>query len=289
MKLKFPEEFKRRISKLTDFKEYEECANKFLRRAIRINTLKIPVNELKPRLKNWKLTQIPWSKEAFWIEGERRDIGHLMEHQLGYIYVQEAASLIPSLVLEPKGTVLDMAAAPGSKTTHMAQLMKNQGLIIANDKNYRRITSLSANLQRCGVTNTITTIMDARNLKGNYDKILLDAPCSASGTIRGVTKHSANTLKMWSLKLVNTISNLQKQLILKAYKMLNSKGTLVYSTCSLEPEEDEEVVEYLLDKTDAKLQKIPLKLKSSSKEYLKLWPQYYDTEGFFIAKITKPS
>ncbi len=298
MKLIFPEEFKKRISKLTNFKEYEKTANKFLRRSIRVNTLKISTKELKQRLKNWKLTQIPWSKESFWIEGERRDIGHLLEHQLGYIYVQKAASLLPSIIIEPKGKVLDMAAAPGSKTTHMAQLMKNKGLIIANDKNYKRITALSANLQRCGVTNTITTIQDARKIKGEYDKILLDAPCSASGTIRGQTKHSMNTINMWSLKVINSVSNLQKQLILKAYQLLKKNGTLVYSTCSLEPEEDEEVIDYLLKKTNAKLQKIPLKLKSQTsekfenkeiKKCIKLWPQFYDTEGFFIAKITKVS
>lgn len=291
-KLVFPKIFKQRISKLTNFKEYEKYANKFLRRSIRINTLKISIKELKPRLKNWKLTQIPWSKESFWIEGKRRDIGHLIEHQLGYIYIQKAASLLPSIILNPQKNdlVLDMTAAPGSKTTHLAQIMKNKGLIIANDKNYRRITALSANLQRCGITNTITTIQDARKLKGNYDKILLDAPCSASGTIRGVTQHSISTLNMYSLKVINKVSGLQKQLILKAYQLLKPKGTMVYSTCSLEPEEDEEVIKYLLDKTNAKLEKIPLKLKSDSKikNTIKLWPQFYDTEGFFIAKITKP-
>lgn len=301
--LTFPKEFKERISKLADFKKYKNCANAFIRRSIRVNTLKISVEEIKQRLSNWKLTPIPWSEEAFWIEGERRDVGHLLEHQLGYIYVQEAASLLPSLVLNPKEgeIVLDMAAAPGSKTTHMAQMMKNTGLIIANDKDYRRITSLSANIQRCGVTNTLTVISDARRLKGSYDKILLDAPCSASGTIRGVTKHSINTLNMWSLRMLDKISNLQKQLILKAYNLLNSKGTLVYSTCSLEPEEDEAVIDYLLKRTDAKIEKIDLNLKSSTvtefenkkyseevKKCLKLWPQFYDTEGFFIAKITKP-
>lgn len=299
MKLVFPEEFKKRISKLTNFKEYEKITNKFLRRSIRINTLKIKINKLKKRLKNWNLKQIPWSKESFWIESKRRDIGHLLEHQLGYIYIQKAASLLPSIILNPKNEiVLDMAAAPGSKTTHLAQLMENKGLIIANDKNYRRITALSANLQRCGVTNAVTTIQDARAIKGSYNKILLDAPCSSSGTIRGQTKHSINTINMWSLKVLSKISNLQKQLILKAYNLLKPKGTLVYSTCSIDPEEDEEVVDYLLRKTNAKLEKINLNLKSQVsekfenkeiKKCLKLWPQFYDTEGFFIAKITKDS
>lgn len=301
--LSFPKEFKERMSKITDFDLYQKYATKFIRRSIRINTLKVTVEEIKQRLSNWTLTPIPWSNDSFWIEGERRDIGHLLEHQLGYIYVQEAASLLPSLVLNPKETdiVLDMAAAPGSKTTHMAQMMNNKGLIIANDKNYKRVTSLTANIQRCGVTNTITVTSDAKRLKGNYDKILLDAPCSASGTIRGLTKHSVITLNMWSLNMLAKITNLQKQLILKAYELLNPKGTLVYSTCSLEPEEDEAVIDYLLKRTDAKIEKIDLNLKSSTvtefenkkyseevKKCLKLWPQFYDTEGFFIAKITKP-
>lgn len=287
----FPKEIIEKYKQLTDFDEYLKAVSKFARKSIRVNTLKISVKELKPRLKNWKLTQIPWCKEGFWIEGERRDLGHLIEHQLGYVYVQEASSMIPPLVLEPKPNeiVLDACAAPGSKTTQMAAMMENTGLIIANDKNYKRITALSANLQRCGVLNAIITLADFRGIKGTYPKILLDAPCSASGTIKGETRHSLNTLQTLKTNYIKSMAGVQKQMLLYAYSLLEKNGTLVYSTCSLEPEEDEEVIEHLLKNTNAKLEKINLKIKSDSriKECIKVWPQFYDSEGFFIAKIRK--
>src|SRR3989338_10468710 len=135
----FKDKFVERYYKLTNFKTFKKYSLSFLRRTIRVNTLKITVLELKKRLKeDWKLTPVPWCKEGFWIENikdGRRDIGNLAEHSLGYIYIQEASSLIPPIVLEPKKDeiVLDMCASPGSKTTQIAQYMKNTGLLIAND------------------------------------------------------------------------------------------------------------------------------------------------------------
>src|SRR3989338_6290319 len=151
-------------SKLTDWGAFSQCSLTFLKRSIRVNALKITINELKKRLeKNWTLQQIPWCREGFWIEHtkkERRDIGNLIEHSLGYFYIQEAASMIPPIVLEPKPNdiVLDIAASPGSKTTQLAQYMQNKGILIANDYTYERMKPLSINLQRCGVTNAIITL-----------------------------------------------------------------------------------------------------------------------------------
>ncbi|HJO02147.1 MAG TPA: tRNA methyltransferase, partial [Candidatus Woesearchaeota archaeon] len=131
--IEFKEKFIERYEKLTDFKEFKKYSLSFLRRSIRVNTLKISLDELKKRLeKNWNLEEIPWCKDGFYIEHikkERRDIGNLIEHSLGYFYIQEAASMIPPLVLEPKETdvVLDIAASPGSKTTQLAALMNNKG------------------------------------------------------------------------------------------------------------------------------------------------------------------
>src|SRR3989338_4384229 len=143
--IEFKEKFIERYSKLTDFEEFKKYSLSFLRRSIRVNTIKISVPELKKRLeKNWALEQIPWCKEGFCIEHikkERRDIGNLIEHSLGYFYTQEAASMIPPIVLEPKGTdvVLDMAASPGSKTTQISALMNNKGILVANDINSERM------------------------------------------------------------------------------------------------------------------------------------------------------
>ena len=302
MKFFIKEIFKEKYSTLTDYKQYESILNTFLRKAIRVNTIKAKTSDIRKRLaQSFKLTKIPWSENGFWLESERRDLGNIYEHQLGYVYIQEAASMLPPIILNPKKKekVLDMAASPGSKTTQCAAIMQNTGVIIANDINYKRMLPLSHNLQRCGVLNTITTIMDARKINEKFNKILLDAPCSGVGTIRGATGNAQYVMENYSQQYIKTLAGLQRRLILKAYDNLEEKGTLVYSTCSLEPEEDEGVIQFLLEETDAKLEKIDLKVRSEvNLDYgrypselnkcIKLWPQFYDTEGFFIAKIKKP-
>ena len=297
-KIHFKEKFLDHYKELTDIDEFVKYSSKHPRKSLRVNTIKISIKEIKKRLKDYKLTQIPWCKEGFYLEG-RTDLGNLEEHNLGYIYIQSSVSMIPPLALNPKKEiVLDMAAAPGSKTTQMAALMNNKGLIIANDINFKRLKSLSMNIQRCGITNTIITQQKGKFLKQKADKILLDSPCSGTGVIR----KSPKTPLQWSLGLVKQMSNLQKSLIQTAYDNLNPGGTLVYSTCSLEPEEDEEVVDHLLNKReDAKLKKIDLPVKSTPcfleygkrtysseiKKCLRIWPQDNDSDGFFIAKIQK--
>ena len=306
--IEFKEKFIERYEKLTDFKEFKKYSLSFLRRSIRVNTLKISLDELKKRLeKNWNLEQIPWCKEGFYIEHikkERRDIGNLIEHSLGYFYTQEAASMIPPLVLEPKETdvVLDIAASPGSKTTQLAALMNNKGVLIANDYQIPRIKPLSLNIQRCGITNCIITLMQGQwfyNSNIKFDKILVDAPCSGTGTIR----KSLKTLRIWNPNMVKRLSITQKQLIETAFNILKQNGTLVYSTCSLEPEENEAVVDFLINKYDnAQLEEIKInnlkrsepilefdnnKYNENIKNCLRIWPQDNDTEGFFVAKIKK--
>lgn len=306
-KIIFKEKFIERYSKLTDWGEFKQCSLSFLRRSIRVNTLKITIKELKERLeKDWNLDQVPWCREGFWIEHakkERRDIGNLIEHPLGYFYTQEAASMIPPIVLEPKPNdiVLDIAASPGSKTTQIAQYMENKGILIANDYTIERMKPLSINLQRCGVSNALITLMDGQRFRKagiEFDKILVDAPCSGTGTIR----KSLKTLLIWNPDMVKRLSMTQKQLIETGFNVLKEKGTLVYSTCSLEPEENEGVVDFLLNKYEnARLEDIKLNIKRSdpilefdSKRYsdevkkcLRIWPQDNDTEGFFVAKIKK--
>jgi len=286
--VKFKKSFIDHYAKLTNIEEFKKYCLKPLRKSIRVNTLKTTINEIKSRLKSHNLKQIPWCKQGFWIEGKA--IGNLLEHFLGYIYIQEAASMIPPIILNPKKTdlVLDMAASPGSKTTQLSALMKNQGLIIANDNSPSRIQALKFNTQRCGCSNVIINLMHGRKLLSHkFDKILLDAPCSGTGAIR----KSIRTLQMYNPESLNKLSSIQKQLIDTAFLALKPKGTLVYSTCSLEPIENEEVVSYLLNKYDnAKLSKTTLNIKRSPSELkncLRIWPQDNDTEGFFVAKITK--
>ena len=261
---------------------------------------------MKKRLEeNWNLEQIPWCKEGFYIEHikkERRDIGNLIEHSLGYFYTQEAASMIPPLVLEPEESdvVLDMAASPGSKTTQIAALMNNKGILVANDINSARMKPLSLNVQRCGITNCIVTLMYGQRFRGfEFDKILLDAPCSGTGTIR----KSLKTLRIWNPLMVQRLAHTQKSLIETAFSNLKPGGILVYSTCSNEPEENEAVIDFLLNKyANSKVEDIRIDGLNRSKpilefennnyneeirKCLRIWPQDNDTEGFFVAKIKK--
>ena len=304
--IEIKEKFEDRYRALSgkDYKKFIEASLSFMRKSIRVNTLKITVDELKKRLENeWELTQIPWCREGFFIEhraGERRDIGNLIEHNLGYFYVQEAASMIPPVVLEakPDDVVLDMCSSPGSKTTQLAAMMQNKGVLVSNDSDYKRMTPLSLNIQRTGATNTLVTLMEGRFFKMPFDKILLDAPCSGTGTIR----KSLKTLKMWNPNMVKRIAGTQRQLIDVAFSCLKPGGVMTYSTCTLEPEENEAVIDFLLNKYEnAKLEKINLNIKHGpaitefngqkySKEVekcLRIWPQDNDTCGFFVTKILK--
>ena len=292
--------FLERYKGLTDLDAFLACSLTPLRKSIRVNTLKASVAEIKERLASHNLQRVPWCPEGFWLEGQ--GIGNLPEHFLGYIYLQEAASMLPPLALGPQegDIVLDMAASPGSKTTQMAAMMKNQGLIVANDNEMKRLKPLSMNLQRCGVRNTVLTLMDGRWFKQEFDKVLLDAPCTGTGIIR----KSYHTVEEWNPHFVKKLAGLQKQLLETAFRCVKEGGVVVYSTCSLEPEEDEGVVDFLLQKYDtATVEKLSLGLTASRpveefgkvtyspevKKCLRLWPQDHDTEGFFIAKIRKTS
>src|SRR3989344_4102213 len=303
----FKPRFIERYSSLTDWEDFRQCSLTFLRRSIRVNTLKITIKELKERIeKDWALEQIPWCREGFWIEHakkERRDVGNLIEHSLGYFYLQEAASMIPPIILEPKPheIVLDIAAAPGSKTTQIAQYMENTGILIANDYTIDRMKPLAINLQKCGVTNAIITLMEGQRFKRSgllFDRILVDAPCSGTGTIR----KSLKTLNIWNPDMIRRLSITQKQLAETAFDLLKPGGTMVYSTCSLEPEEDEGVADFLVSKYEnEKVEEIKLDIKRSPcvtefdgkiysdevKKCLRIWPQDNDTEGFFVCKIKK--
>ncbi len=303
--------FKERYSQMTDWDEFKKYSLSFLRRSIRVNTLKISVVDCKKRLeKDWKLDPIPWCREGFWIDHKgkgdeyRRDIGNTVEHQLGYIYIQEAASMVPPVVLDPKPgeLVLDMCASPGSKASQIAQYMGNEGMLIANDFQGKRLAALGINIQRMSISNEIITLMKGHQFARAglaFDRVLVDAPCSGTGTIR----KSLKTLRIWNPNMVKKIAGEQRRLIETGFSILKEGGTMVYSTCSLEPEENEGIVDYLLTKyPQAQVEKISLKgLKRGTiieefegKKYspevqkcLRLWPQDNDTEGFFVAKITK--
>ena len=303
--IKFKPKFIERYSALTDWEKFKTYNLSFLRRCIRINTLVTTVKETKKSIeeKGWKLEPVPWCKEGFWISHpDRRDVGNLLEYYIGKIYVQEAASMIPPLVLQPKpgDIVLDLCAAPGSKTTQMAAMMKNEGLIVGNDYKGQRLQSLGINIQRSGITNTIITLQHGKRFHGfNFDKILVDAPCSGTGTIR----KSLKTVNIWNPGMITKLARQQSELLHNAFENLKKGGELVYSTCSVEPEENEGVIHRFLEAyPNAKVVKVKLpglkvapvitefsgvKYNKQVKKTLRIWPQDNDTEGFFVAKIKK--
>jgi len=286
---------------------YEELGQSFdfrkitLRKSLRVNTLKIKEEELKKRLlKNGvKLEKILFVKNGHFYEA-KFSLGSTPEYLQGYYYLQEAASQIPAEELGPAEgeVVLDMAASPGSKTTQLAQLMNNKGVIVALDTDKKRLQSLQNNLERLSVTNTIVLKKDARHVADlgvKFDKILLDAPCSGNFCIE------PNYFSVRTLNDLHQRSKLQKELLGAAIKVLKPGGVLIYSTCSLEPEEDELVINWALSNSkDIELVELKTKLgdpgatnifgeeinKDISKTR-KFWPHKTGTEGFFVAKLRK--
>lgn len=306
----FEDQMKALLKSEQDYAKYIETIKIPAINSIRCNTLKISPEELKKRLeKKWKINQ-PYKNypEIMIIESQLApgELGKAYEHILGYYYVQEISSMLPMLVLNPtkNNVVLDLCASPGSKTTQAAAKMENQGVLIANDVNIGRIMILSTNSQRCGVTNLVVTKGEGSQLadkfaknKFTFDKILVDAPCSGQGTIRS----SPKTISSFSENLIRKFSGTQKRLVNHAIKCLKVGGELVYSTCTHAPEENEEVIDYILTNFPMELESINLPLKTrpgitewKNKTYnkeinktVRIYPQDNNTEGFFVAKLKK--
>jgi NOL1/NOP2/sun family putative RNA methylase len=299
--MKFKDKFVEKYSKLIDFEEYKESVIRtFARKSIRINTLGYSVNEVKKSLERdgWNLKQIPWCKNGFFIEHStgRRDIGNTKQHKKGMFFSQGAPSMIPSLLMgiSGKAKVIDLCAAPGGKTHHLACLMNNKGYLVANEPNTFRSNILKMNLERCGVNNFVLDFQKGESYINNekFDAILIDAPCTGSGLIKGKIARTKKLLKEWNPKIVNRYAKIQRKMLESASKCLRKHGRIVYSTCSMEPEEDEMLIDsFLKDHDELKLVKAPrvsgYRVKSSLKDYIKVWPQYYDTNGFFVAVMEK--
>ncbi|MEK6879072.1 MAG: RsmB/NOP family class I SAM-dependent RNA methyltransferase, partial [Nanoarchaeota archaeon] len=281
------------------------------RKAIRCNTLKISPEELVDRLrkKGWEIEQ-PFMNfpEIIIVKSELNpgEIGKTREHILGYYYVQEITSIMPIIALNPRDdeSVLDLCAAPGSKTTQLASIMNNSGSIIANDVSIGRIRILVSNLERCGVTNTIVVRHNAielceklKKLKIKFDKILVDAPCSGEGNLRC----SPRTLLEWSEGLLESLGKKQKKILNSALELLEEDGEIVYSTCTYAPEENESVIQNFIEKNNFEVVHIdlPLKTRPGILEWKKekydrmllnarrIYHHDNDMEGFFVCKLRK--
>ncbi|MCS7129809.1 MAG: NOL1/NOP2/sun family putative RNA methylase [Archaeoglobaceae archaeon] len=289
-----------RLLKIDPSPNFLEFLEKPLRKSVRINTLKANLDFVVNRLSAILEERVPWCEEGYYVNTE--ELSSIPEHPLGVVFSQSSVSMIPPILmeLEPKMTVLDLCASPGAKTTQIAQYMENEGCIVANDVKIERINMLISNLQKCGVLIAKVTMLDGRKFakfEKKFDAVLVDAPCSNLGMIRKNFVYA----KQWNLKMSLHLSKLQKELLMTGYKCLKPGGILIYSTCTLEPLENEEVIDYLLRNTEANLEKIELpinaiggftKFEENSyleevKKCLRIHPQMNDTEGFFVAKITK--
>ncbi|MFP4119024.1 MAG: NOL1/NOP2/sun family putative RNA methylase [Candidatus Woesearchaeota archaeon] len=277
-----------------------------LKPAFRVNTLKITPDLLKKRLeaRGVVLDRVPGFDDAFHFSAPF-SLSSTIEYLKGYFYLQGVASMLPARVLLDDGgscgsSILDMCAAPGSKASQLAQLSGDKLPLVACDSDGRRLQTLEYNLERMGISSVATFRKDARfvdDLGLSFDRILLDAPCS------GNICSEPGFLKKRSVLDFKNRARLQRSLLQAAYEVLVPGGVLVYSTCSLEPEEDELVIDWFLeeypdiDLLDTGLERGDPGLTSVFDKELdprlsrtrRFWPSKTGTEGFFIAKLKKAS
>ncbi len=278
-------------------KRYEELGWDFQdihnKHCIRVNNLKINSKELVKRLelKGISLKKVPFLENGYYARS-KFSLGATPEYLLGLYGLQEAAAQLPVRILSPEGIVLDCCAAPGGKT---AQIAEKADVVIALESQSSRVKPLLNNLERLGIKNSIVYNADARSFEAKikFKKILVDAPCSGNFV----------TDKSWFEK--QSISNflarqkLQKEILSNVSGLLDEKGELAYSTCSMEPEENELVLQWAIEKLGLKVVPIDCigvngltdvfgqKLDSQIKNAKRIWPSFADTQGFFIAKLVR--
>jgi NOL1/NOP2/sun family putative RNA methylase len=285
--------------------QFLDACERPIRTSIRINTLRANPEDVQSTMKEKgvQLEKVPWLTHGYYADFEGHSTpGAFLEHMLGYYYVQGVPSMTTVEVLNPKPdeTVLDLAAAPGGKTTHVAQQMENTGKVLAIEMDRRRLASLESNILRCGVTNAIVLRGDAKKVEKlgiEPDKILLDAPCSGEGLIP--LDPTRKTSK--SMADIRFCATREDELLDAAVKVLAPGGTIVYATCSIAPEENEYVVDEIL-KRHPEMEIVPIQLDFGTSGYsdpygvsldesLKLakrfLPHLHGSEGFFICKMVK--
>jgi len=283
-------------------RRYSELGWKYrpieLTHSIRINTMNTTEADVVKRLeaRGIELEPISFAPHGYWIRKSPFSVGATTEYLLGYYSIQEAAAQLPATLftdLENK-VVLDACAAPGGKTVQLADLMHNTGVIIALDVDKRRLTALSNHLERCRISNTIVYSMDARrasSLGVKFDRILLDVPCS------GNFATDREWFKRRTIEDVQRNAALQREILAEAVKALSDRGEIVYSTCSLEPEENELNIDWATKRLNLQTEPINCygeqapteafekQVSSQIANCRRIWPG--PTQGFFVCKLKK--
>lgn len=304
----------------TDLAALRAASDRPLRKCIRVNGLKTTVEKFKAHAseKNWKIAEVPWCQEGFFVDREDHSValGKDLLHLLGHFYMQEASSQLPAALLDarPGEVILDMSAAPGSKSTQIADAMQGRGVLVCNDIQEKRLWTLKSSLHRCGVTNYIMTKKVGqwfgKHMTERFDRVLCDAPCTAQGTVR----KDSDALEYCSADNIGKMAKVQKELLEAAIHATKIGGRIVYSTCTLTPEENEGVVAWVMEKFAGKLEVVDPRdmptevldkklctkmiddsllvqkhypLQTTHYSLLRLWPHTADTEGFFCAVLKK--
>ena len=273
-----------------EISKLESSLNEKNKKSIIINTNKIDESFILDKFP--LLEKHPIVKNCYLYDEEVYPLGKHVYFEQGLYYIFEPCSSLVNHLLKPEeqDVVLDLCASPGGKSSHLGILKHNQGIIISNEISKERALVLSSNIERMGFRNVIVTnntIDDFSKFSETFDKIILDAPCSGSGMFRKESKMKDD----WTYQKVLSLVPIQKDLLLKAYDLLKPGGRLVYSTCSFSYEEDEEVISYLLENTDAKLGEFedsPYYYHSKSNIGIHLFPFLFPGEGHYICVIEKP-
>ncbi|WP_324662986.1 RsmB/NOP family class I SAM-dependent RNA methyltransferase [Haloarcula sediminis] len=286
-----------------DFEAFRDACELPLPSAVRVNTIKATVADVRAALDEAGIGYEPvdWHDELFVLPEASPGANWPYFH--GWIHGQEEVSAVPATVLDPEPgeRVWDACAAPGSKATQLAALLDDRGEVVATDTNLGRISALRTNTERLGATNIAVTHEDARNhtLKpfggAEYDRALVDVPCSCEGTIR----KNPDAFEEWSMSHVRGISGVQKDILERAVQATKPGGTVVYSTCTFAPEENEAVLDHVLAAEDCELVEFDLSLAHREgvtewqgsefdpgvRKAKRIYPHFNDTGGFFCAKL----
>ncbi len=311
--------FERYHSIIPEFDLFLSALENSLPIGLRLNSKYCDLDTFKKRFSlNNDEYQCPISNLPYLeVSHEKSYWGGALEHHLGFYYIQALSSLLPVLALDPHSSdrVIDMCAAPGGKTTHIAELMKQSGLLVANEPHLGRRRILKASMARMAVSNTLVSDCNGQDLnfpKESFNKILLDGPCSSEGTLRAPnirpSKKKDKSYLTYNKGFRDELHRIQAELLDKAYDLLSPGGTLVYSTCTYDPKENEEQVDRILKKY-SDLSLVPLGVSSHWDSFLsdgltsyngrtyspqltltkRIYPHRLNSIGFYVSKLVKRS